>query len=247
MSNTVCELRDVSVFFGRFPALRDVSLGVEEGELLGLFGHNGAGKSTMLRAILGLVPTTSGQILIGGTPVSKEHLPQLRRRIGYVPQMLNVQAGAPILAWEVVMTAHYAQIGLGRFPALEHREAARRALQVMGVQHLAHKPFGHLSGGEQQRVLLARAIAAKPQLLLLDEPTSSVDWQFTRELVQIIRETHLTNALTTIVVSHDASFLARLCDRVVLLEQGRILGETDGRELLTTLERVSGDVDAAME
>lgn len=240
MKQPACELRQVWISYGKTPALRGVSLQVAPGELLGLFGHNGAGKSTLLRAVLGLVPVQSGELLVDGVPVQKRHLLRLRQRIGYVPQMLRVDAGAPVSARDVVMMGQYAQLGWGRFPSEEHKQTADRALQAMGIAHLADKPFGHLSGGEQQRVLLARALAQSPRLLLMDEPTSSVDWQFVRELAGLIRQVHEANHLTTIVVSHDAPFLARLCDRVLLMEAGEILGELPASALLKRVEQEFG-------
>jgi ABC-type Mn2+/Zn2+ transport system ATPase subunit len=233
MKPPACELREVWVAYGKTPALRGVSLQVEQGELLGLFGHNGAGKSTLLRTLLGLVSVQSGEVFVEGVPVHQRYPPHLRQRIGYVPQILRVDAGAPVSARDVVMMGQYAQIGWGRLPSWQHHEAANRALQAMGIAHLADKPFGHLSGGEQQRVLLARALAQSPRLLLMDEPTNSVDWQFVRDLRKLIREVHEANALTTIVVSHDAPFLAALCDRVVLMEGGKTLAEMPASALLT--------------
>jgi ABC-type Mn2+/Zn2+ transport system ATPase subunit len=233
MKPPACELREVWVAYGKTPALRGVSLQVEQGELLGLFGHNGAGKSTLLRTLLGLVSVQSGEVFVEGVPVHQRYPPHLRQRIGYVPQILRVDAGAPVSARDVVMMGQYAQIGWGRLPSWQHHEAANRALQAMGIAHLADKPFGHLSGGEQQRVLLARALAQSPRLLLMDEPTNSVDWQFVRDLRKLIREVHEANALTTIVVSHDAPFLAGLCDRVVLMEGGKTLAEMPASALLT--------------
>lgn len=240
MKPFACELREVWCLYGRVPALRGVSLQVREGELLGIFGHNGAGKSTLLRAVLGLVPVQRGEVLVGGVPVRGKCLHSLRRQIGYVPQTLRIDTGAPILARDVATMGLYAQIGWARFPTREHREAVQRALGAMGVAHLAEQPFGHLSGGEQQRVLLARALAQSPRLLLMDEPTSSVDWQFVRELVGLIRQVHEGSRLTTLVVSHDAPFLAQLCDRVVLMEGGRVQGELPARELLGWVERAWG-------
>jgi ABC-type Mn2+/Zn2+ transport system ATPase subunit len=237
MQPAACELRRVWVSYGKTPALRGVSLQVARGELLGLFGHNGAGKSTLLRTLLGLVPVQSGEVFVEGFPVQKRDLLHLRQRMGYIPQILRVDAGAPVSARDVVMMGQYAQIGWGRFPSRQHREAVHRALQAMGVAHLADKPFGHLSGGEQQRVLLARALAQSPRLLLMDEPTNSVDWQFVRDLAKLIRAVHEANALTTIVVSHDAPFLARLCDRVVLMEGGEILGEMPASLLWKRVEQ----------
>jgi ABC-type Mn2+/Zn2+ transport system ATPase subunit len=237
MKLLACELRQVWVSYGRTPALRGVSLQVEEGELLGLFGHNGAGKSTLLRTLLGLVPIQSGQAIVRGVPVQNGYPPHLRHQIGYVPQVLRADPSAPVSARDVVMMGQYAQIGWGRLPSRQHNERANQALQAMGITHLADKPFGRLSGGEQQRVLLARALAQSPHLLLMDEPTNSVDWQFVRDLTKLIRKVHDTNALTTIVVSHDAPFLAQLCDRVVIIEAGQTLLELPASALLKWVEQ----------
>lgn len=101
MKPSACELREVWVAYGKTPALRGVSLRVEQGELLGLFGHNGAGKSTLLRTLLGLVPVQSGEVFVEGVPVQKRYPPHLRQRIGYVPQILRVDAGVPVSARDV--------------------------------------------------------------------------------------------------------------------------------------------------
>ncbi len=237
MSQYACEWRNVTVRFGKRTVLHTVTLGVRCGELVGLFGHNGAGKSTLLRTLLGLIPVQNGQVLVEGTPVGARQMSQIRRRIGYVPQVLNTDPRVPLTALDVVMTGLYAGIGIGRFPSRQNRESAQDALRKMQVLHLARQPFGVLSGGEQQRVLLARAIASAPRLLLMDEPTSSVDWQFVHELIWLIRQVHESGSLSTIVVSHDAPFLARLCDRVVLMESGRVLGEVSAEGLLDYLGR----------
>ncbi|MDW8103643.1 MAG: ABC transporter ATP-binding protein [Armatimonadota bacterium] len=237
MPSSACELRQVWVFYGRTPALRGVTLQVASGELVGVFGHNGAGKSTLLRTVLGLVPVQRGEVWVEGIAVRGKNLLPLRRRIGYVPQMLRVDTGVPVLAREVAAMGLYAQVGWVPFLTREHREAVQRALHAIDIAHLADKPFGHLSGGEQQRVLLARALAQSPRLLLMDEPTSSVDWQFVRELSALIRQVHRDNGLTTLVVSHDAPFLARLCDRVVVMESGAICADLPACKLLEHLER----------
>lgn len=237
MKPFACELRQVWVFYGRTPALRGVSLQVREGELLGVFGHNGAGKSTLLKVLLGLVPAHEGEVLFGDTPARGKLLRRLRQQIGYVPQLLRVETGVPLLARDVAAMGLYARLGWRRRLLPWHRQQVAHALQAMGVAHLADKPFGHLSGGEQQRVLLARALAQAPRLLLMDEPTSSVDWQFVRQLAGLIRQVHEQHGLTTLVVSHDAPFLSQLCDRVVLMEAGEIQAEVPARDLLGWVER----------
>lgn len=231
-----CEWRDVWVYYGRLAALQGVSLEVRRGEVVGLFGHNGAGKSTLLKVLLGLTPLQRGQVLVDGEVMNSDRLREFRRRVGYVPQMLRPEENLPVSAWEVVMTSQWARIGWGRLPQAQHRQAVADALQQVGALHLANKPFGQLSGGEQQRVLLARALASSPSLLLMDEPTSSLDWHLTQELVRLVRQAHESNNLTTIVVSHDTLFLKHLCDRVAVIERGRVVTVLRASHLLGYME-----------
>ena len=207
--------------------LSEVCLRVAERELLGIFGPNGAGKTTLLRMIEGLVPLASGTARVIGREVHPSNLRWIRTFTAYVPQSLRVDPRMPISVRDVVLMGRYGRMGLLIPPKPEDFQAVNRALTQVGAEHLVSRPFGQLSGGEQQRVAIARAIAQAPRLMLLDEPTTSLDWESQHKVRDLIRTVHDDNGLTTIVVSHDVDFLARLCDRIVLMENGRIVDEHD--------------------
>ncbi|MFA9466809.1 MAG: metal ABC transporter ATP-binding protein [Velocimicrobium sp.] len=161
----------MSVYYGETAAITNVCLDVIQGEFLGIIGPNGGGKSTLLKAILGLIPITTGSIQIYG------HLPgKNRTAMGYVPQFATMDRRFPISAMEVVLTGRLKQ-GLSLFVKYsnEDNEIAYEQLRRVGIEHLAKRQISELSGVEFQRLLIARALTAHPKLLLLDEPTASVD------------------------------------------------------------------------
>ncbi len=213
----VLELRDVCVNLGRERVLSDVSLLVREGEFVGLAGPNGGGKSTLLRAILGLVPTSCGSIQLFGVPA---HEFRDRRRIGYVAQnAAHVETAFPASAEEIVRLGRVAPRGLLRRLNGEDKRLALEAMREVGVEKLARRQIGAMSGGQRQRVLLARALASRPDLLVLDEPITGIDPQarddFTHLLVRLNRE----KGLTTLLVSHDTDILSHAATRLVVIDR----------------------------
>lgn len=209
-------IKNLSVNYKHTPALEDVSLDVGDGEFLGVIGPNGGGKSTLLKAILGLVEKKSGNISIYGS-----EKPKARELIGYVPQFSSVDRGFPISVLETVMTAF--QKGtlhpFFRFNG-EHRKKAFEKLERVGIADLAGRQISQLSGGEFQRLLIARALAVEPRILLLDEPTASVDPASRARIYELLAE--LNKSVTILLVTHDVmavasqvTSLACLNDRLV--------------------------------
>lgn len=228
--NNAVDIRDAFVAYGQKTVLHGVSLVAAKGELLGLFGYNGAGKSTLLKTINGLVPLKSGALRIYGRELDSSSLRKVRTETAYVPQSLDVDPRMPVSALEVTLMGRYGALGLLRRVSARDVLVAEGALSKVDALHLASRPFGQLSGGEQQRVYIARALAQEPRLLLLDEPTNSLDWSFQQRLGEIVRTVHDEHGLTTIVVSHDVDFLAGVCDRIVLMQDGRMVGERNSCE-----------------
>jgi ABC-type Mn2+/Zn2+ transport system ATPase subunit len=224
---TAVEVEGLVVAYRRRAVLHGVSLQVGDGHLVGLFGHNGAGKSTLLKAVIGLVRAEAGVVRVYQRQVTGPNLRRIRMETAYVPQTLGVDPRMPVTALDVALMGRYGVIGLLRRVGRQDVEAAMAALSEVGAAHLAPRPFGQLSGGEQQRVLVARALAQAPRLLLLDEPTNSLDWQSQQRLAAVVRTVHAERGLTTMVVSHDLGFLAATCDRILLMRDGRIDGEVD--------------------
>lgn len=215
-------LTGVTARYRRRVVLRRVSLAVEEGECVGVYGPNGAGKSTLLRLILGLLRPVEGEARTLGMVVARRDFRRVRPRIGYVPQAHAVDPRLPIRLEEAVLSGRAGRMGWRRRPDQRDLACARRAMEDAGLAALAHRPFGQCSGGEQQRALVARALAQEPELLLLDEPTSSLDRAYRLDLCRRLRQAHEARRLTTLVVSHDEDALGRLCDRIVTLRAGRI-------------------------
>jgi zinc transport system ATP-binding protein len=204
-------IENLSVYYGQTPALTNVSLEVEQGEYLGLLGPNGGGKSTLLRTILGLVPVSSGTVRVFGDKPSKS-----RAHVGYVPQLNSIDRRFPITVFEVVLTGRMKK-GISQFfrYSREDREIAEALLEKVGLRELKARRISELSGGQFQKMLIARALAVKPSLLLLDEPTASVDAASRDQIYSLIEE--LSRTMTIILVTHDLLAVSSKVHRLACL------------------------------
>jgi len=207
------DISNLTVYYGEDCALKDISLQVEEREFLGIIGPNGGGKTTLLKAILGLVQPESGEIRIYGAAGTTA-----RRSIGYVPQFSRFDRRFPISVEEVVLMGRLA----GRSPwFLQFTNADRKLvddlLERLEIAELKKRQIGQLSGGQLQRVLIARALAVEPRMLILDEPTASVDSASKTRIYEILKE--LNQEMTILIVTHDLSAVSSNIDRIACLNQ----------------------------
>lgn len=235
MSSLLLACRGVHLGYGSHAVVRDVDLELHEGELLGVVGPNGSGKSTFLRTVTGAHEPLAGTVEWSGSP-----------RFGYVPQQDDLDVNWPLNVRDLV--------AMGRFPlhppfsslAERDREHIDRALSALRLKGRGEAFLRTLSGGEFQRVLLARALAGEPDVVLLDEPTAAVDLQGTGELLRTILELQEEREWTVILVSHDLNLVGAIADRLALLHDGRMhVGEPDQlltRERLETVFETSLDV-----
>lgn len=214
-------LEGVTISYQENVALRDVSLDIAGGEFVGIIGPNGAGKTTLLTLINGITRIRTGCARVLGHRLNGKDT-CLRKRIGYVPQQRGIDPRTPIAVRDAVMIGRYGRLGFFRRPGTSDWYIVDRAIAMVGASHIARRPIGHLSGGEQQRVAIARALAQEPEILLLDEPTASLDRQAQQGLMQLVKAIHDTQGLTTLVVTHHLTILSETCDRVILLNEGRI-------------------------
>ncbi len=211
----------------RIPALHGITLAVDAGRLVAIIGPNGSGKTTLLEVVNGLLPITSGTVRVLGETVStKSH--RLRRRVAYLPQDLFFDPQTPFLARDVVLMGRFATVGPFRIPGPTDRRLACEAMEAMGIAALAARPIGRLSGGQQRKVLLARVLARRPEVLLLDEPMTNLDPQSKEELGELILQVQDDLSPTTLLVSHEATLLLQAADRVLTVVGGRILPEAAG-------------------
>jgi zinc transport system ATP-binding protein len=203
------ETSDLSFAYeGGESVLRDVDLRIAQGEMIGIVGPNGGGKTTLLKLLLGLLSPDRGEIRVLGLSPS-----QARPQVGYVPQHLQFDPRFPVTAWDVVLMGR-----LGRAPALgpyrrDDRRAAEAALEQVGLAPLRRRAFAEMSGGQRQRALIARALVTQPRLLLLDEPTASLDLGMEQEFYDLLAR--LAGSMTVAIVSHDVGFVSSRIGTVV--------------------------------
>jgi zinc transport system ATP-binding protein len=229
----VLDVAHVSIDIRRKRIVDDVSFWIPVGEFVCLCGPNGAGKSTLLKAILGLIQPTAGQIRIHGV-----HPLRARGKVGYVPQRKSFDRDFPARAVELIVAALR-----GEWPGHvrpDERDRARAVLVRVGGERLLDKPLAALSGGETQRVFLARALVTDPSLVILDEPTAGVDVTGRAELLELMMEISRSDHLAAILVTHNVAAVAKTAERIVYLESGKLIGwglpdELLGQERLTAI------------
>ena len=220
-TSEILHVDQVSVTLSRRQILDDVSFTVHAGEFTGLIGPNGAGKTTLLRVILGLQRPTSGQVSVLGRPRSPRNQP-----IGYVPQKVLLDPDMPMRAKDLValgMDGH--RYGL-RLPSKDRGEAVRAMLHAVDADRFADARVGNLSGGEQQRVLIAHALISRPRLLLLDEPLANLDIASEQDVVELLSRVAREQQIAVLISAHDMNPLLPVMDRLVYMAAGRAASGT---------------------
>jgi zinc/manganese transport system ATP-binding protein len=219
----VLRLDDVSVSLSGRQILENVTFSLNEGEFTGLIGSNGAGKTTLLRVILGLERPTSGTVLIAGIPRTRRN-----RSVGYVPQKVALDPDMPLRARDLValgMDGHRFGVPI---PSKQRKLAVEQMLHAVDADHFADARVGSLSGGEQQRILIAHALIGRPRLLLLDEPLANLDLGSGQEIVALLHRIAEVQPVAVLLSAHEMNPLLPVMDRVVYLARGRAAsGTTD--------------------
>lgn len=223
-NDAIVEFIDVTVHRGGRIALDSVNLKLPPGKLLGLIGPNGAGKTTLLEVILGEIDPEAGSVLIDGIP----HKDALKSgfRIGYLPQEHSFDRHIPITALQAVVMARYGSAGLFKRPNASDRAIAMDALESVDAADIARRNVGEISGGQIQRVFIARALAAHSRLLLLDEPEAGVDVETSDRFMRLLAELRDKFGLATILVSHDIGMITRHADIVACLNRRLFFHDT---------------------
>jgi zinc transport system ATP-binding protein len=217
MNEVAVEIRGLSVRYNGLTVLEEIDLDIQAGKVVGILGPNGAGKSTLLKVILGLVKPSQGEVRVFGEAPLK-----LRRRgqiLGYLPQRPLTNPHFPISVLEVVLMGRYGRIGLGKRPSRADLNAALAHLEQVGIAHLKDRAIGEISGGEQQRVFVARALCVEPRLLVLDEPMVSLDACAQDDLYELVYRIKEDLNLTVLLVSHDIGGVARHVDDIVCINR----------------------------
>jgi iron complex transport system ATP-binding protein len=225
------QARDISFAYER-PVLSDISIDVSRGAVIGLLGPNGSGKTTLIRILAGMLTPAGGSVTLDGVAIGSLTRRALARRIAVVPQ--ETYSTFDFTALDIVLMGRYPHLGRFALEGGDDLRIAREALTATGTADLESRQFSTLSGGEKQRVVIASALAQSTDLLLLDEPSSSLDLGYQFEIATLLTTLNSTRGTTMVVSAHDLNFAAAICSRMVLLKHGRVVADGPTDTVLTT-------------
>ncbi len=222
---------NVTAVRSRRTILKKISFTIQPGECVAFYGPNGAGKTTLLNLVNGIIFAVEGKVSVGDTDVKPETAHSIRLITGYVPQNFEVDPKIPILADTVVLTGCYGKLGFFKYPDSSHTEKAKNIMEELEISHIFSRPFGQISGGERQKTMIARAMMQEPEILLLDEPFSSISESSKEKIIETIKKWQKEKALTILLVAHEKNVIKKMCSRIFYLEDGRI----------TLVEKINGN------
>ena len=231
----VISFENVDVKYHNVLALRDISVQIYQGDYIGIFGPNGSGKTTFLKTIIGLIEPDQGIVSVLGS----KNLKKVRSNVGYVPQDISVKKTFPATVLEVVEMGLFGKIGFMKPLKSEDKKQAEETLHMVHMGAYKSRPIGHLSGGELQKVMVARALAPKPKILLLDEPTSALDFMMVQDLMNLLVELNNKLNITIIAINHHLDLLQPYCTRLLLMD-GTIIydGKPDDAKIDNIIKQI---------
>jgi len=241
---SLLQAEQCSYRYGQVQALDRVSLEFEQGGFYGLLGPNGSGKSTLLRLLAGTLLPEEGEILIKGKPISSMKRKEMARLVAFVPQ--DFQMDFPFTVRDIVMMGRFSYQGLLGRSSTRDLQAVSMALELTRTAELADRPVTNLSGGEQQRVMLAQAIAQESEILLLDEPTSHLDIRFQLEVLELLKELKRSMGLTIISSLHDLNLASLYCHHLFFMKKGKLITHGPVEEVFRE-EIITGVFDAPVK
>ncbi len=234
------ELRSIYFRYHKDWVLWDLSFQIERGEFVGVIGPNGSGKSTLLKILSSLLNPQKGEIFYEGLPLRRMNRSDIAKKIAVVPQETHLLF--PFRALEIVLMGRSPHLGNLLFERRSDLEIARKAMEWTETLRFSERPMDELSGGERKRVFIARALAQEPEVILLDEPTSNLDIHHQLDFLELILNLNRERGLTIVMASHDINIASEFCERLILLEQGRIYRMGSPKEVVIreNIERVYG-------
>ena len=224
MTETIIELKNLSIGYGNKSVLQDVNAKINKGEIVGIIGCNGAGKSTLLKTIRGLLPKQSGEILYFGRKVESFSEKELAREVAYLQQ--NVEVGFGYTGKDIVLAGRYPYMKWWKGESISDEELALKCMEYTGTKELAERPVNEVSGGQKQRILLAEVLAQQTPILFLDEPTTGLDMVYQEEIFRFSKAL-AEMGKTILMVVHELNLAAKYCSRIILLGEGTVIA--DGR------------------
>ncbi|MGA7143189.1 MAG: ABC transporter ATP-binding protein [Desulfobacterales bacterium] len=238
--NSAINVKNLSHSFGENLVLKNISFQVPTKDFFIVIGPNGSGKTTLMKVISGIFKPQAGRLEILNRAIDRYQRRALARTIAFVPQMLSVDF--PFTVFEMVLMGRSPYLGILGLEEEKDMEIARQAIAFTGMENLAHRKLDQLSGGEQQRVFIARAICQEPDVILLDEPTASLDLAYQVRIMDLMERLKNEKGITVMMVSHDVNLAAMYADHLLLIHDGHVLCQGLPDEVLTykTLEKAYG-------
>ncbi len=230
MSDTVIEIKNLSIGYENKVVISDVNAAIKQGEIVGIIGCNGAGKSTFLKTIRGLLPKKSGEVLYFGKPLEEYDDKELACRVAYLQQ--HVEVGFGYTGRDIVLAGRYPYMKWWEKESGEDEMLALDCMAYTGTLDLADRPVTEVSGGQKQRILLAKVLAQQTPILFLDEPTTGLDMVYQEEIFRFAKELAQMGK-TVLMVVHELNFAAKYCTRILLLGEGRVLADAPPAEAFT--------------
>ena len=222
-------ISDLVFSYGDSPILKEICMDLDSSQILGIVGPNGSGKSTLIRCIDRILKPSKGSILLDGVEIEKMRQMEIARRLGYVPQ--NAPRAFPVTVFDAVLMGRRPHLGWSS--GEKDRQKVVDALKWMNIEDLALREFNELSGGEQQRVLIARALAQEAGVLLLDEPTSNLDIRHQLEVMEIMKKLVAEKGLSAVIAIHDLNLASRYAHRVVMMKKGVVFATGEPASVFT--------------
>lgn len=214
-------LKDVSFAYDRNPILKNISLDIQPGEIIGVIGPNGSGKSTLMKLMGGVLPSKPGDIFFKGEDLRLLKRKTLAQSIAWIPQENPLVF--PFKVSEVVLMGRHPYLSPLMFERMEDFHISRRAMEATQTLEFANRLFNEISGGEKQRVMIASALAQEPEMMLLDEPTSALDLKHQMQILNILKQLNETRGVTLVMALHDLHLASKFCKRTILLQKGQIV------------------------
>lgn len=230
MSDTVIEIKNLSIGYENKVVISDVNAAIKQGEIVGIIGCNGAGKSTFLKTIRGLLPKKSGEVLYFGKSLEEYDDKELACRVAYLQQ--HVEVGFGYTGRDIVLAGRYPYMKWWEKESSEDEKLALDCMAYTGTLDLADRPVTEVSGGQKQRILLAKVLAQQTPILFLDEPTTGLDMVYQEEIFRFAKELAQMGK-TVLTVVHELNFAAKYCTRILLLGEGRVLADAPPAEAFT--------------
>ena len=226
------KVQDLSLAYGRNVVIRDLTFQVAPAEMLGIIGPNGSGKSTIIKALSRIIAPYSGRILLDGKNISQISREELARLVGVVPQMPLLPS--TFTAFEIVLMGRNPHLGLLQYEGERDLTITWQAMEKTATRSFAERRIGELSGGEIQRIVIARVLAQEPKLILLDEPTANLDISHQVAILDLVKNLCLEKNLVVVAALHDLNLASQYCDRLILINSGRVHAQGTPKEVINS-------------